>query len=92
MGEFQWNSADYWRIVSQPAALLAIPLTVAVHRSKKPFIDAGFNNLPTDGHRWTRMKMGVRSFTHGVKQSQSSNAFIIRDNLFESVVELRFPG
>jgi hypothetical protein len=30
------------------AVLLAIPLTVAVHRLKKPFIYAGFNNLITD--------------------------------------------
>jgi len=30
------------------AALLALPLTVAVHRLKKPFIYAGFDNLMTD--------------------------------------------
>jgi len=30
------------------AALLAVPLTVAVHRLKKPFIYAGINNLITD--------------------------------------------
>ena len=33
--------------------------------------------------------MDFRSFSHGVKRSQASNAFIIRDNLCESVVELR---
>jgi len=45
-----------------------------------------------DGHGWTRMKMDFRSFTHWVKQSKSSNVFIIRDNLRKSVVELRFQG
>ena len=34
--------------------------------------------------------MGFRSFTHGVKRSQFSHAFIIRDHLGESVVELLF--
>ena len=36
------------------------------------------------------MEMDFSSFTHEVKRSQSSNAFIIRVNLCESVVELRF--
>jgi len=35
-------------MVVPSAALLALPLTVAVHRLKKPFIYAGFNNLMTD--------------------------------------------
>jgi hypothetical protein len=48
VGEFQRSSAEWWRIVIQSAALLAIPLTVAVHRLKKPFIYAGFDNLMTD--------------------------------------------
>jgi hypothetical protein len=48
VGEFQRSSAELWRIVNPSAALLAIPLTVAVHRTKKPFIYAGFNNLVTD--------------------------------------------
>jgi len=35
-------------MVVPSAALLALPLTVAVHRTKKPFIYAGFDNLMTD--------------------------------------------
>jgi hypothetical protein len=35
-------------MVVPSAALLALPLTVAVHRIKKPCIYAGFNNLMTD--------------------------------------------
>jgi hypothetical protein len=46
--EFQRSSAEVWRIVVQRAALLANPLTVAVHRIKKPCIDKGFDNLITD--------------------------------------------
>jgi hypothetical protein len=34
--------------VIQSTALLTVPLTVAVHRLKKPFIYAGFDNLMTD--------------------------------------------
>ena len=56
MGEFQRSSAGLWRIVIASAALLAVPLTVAVHALKKPRIDAGFNNLNTDEHKWTGMK------------------------------------
>ena len=43
--------AGWWRIVFQPVAMLAVPLTVAVYRLKKPFIYAGFDNLNTDGTR-----------------------------------------
>ena len=32
----------------QHAAILTVPLTVAVHRIKKPCIYAGFDNLMTD--------------------------------------------
>ncbi len=39
------------------AVLLAIPLTVAVHRLKKPFIYAGFNNLITDETRMISAEM-----------------------------------
>jgi hypothetical protein len=34
--------------VIQLVALLTVPLTVAVHRLKKPFNYAGINNLMTD--------------------------------------------
>ena len=43
-------------MVIPSAAILTVPLTVAVHALKKPCIYAGFNNLNTDGHGWTRMK------------------------------------
>jgi len=36
--------------------MLTVPLTVAVHRIKKPFIYAGFDNLNTDEHRWAQIK------------------------------------
>jgi hypothetical protein len=36
-------------MVIQPAAILAAPLTVAVHALKKPFIYVGFDHLNTDG-------------------------------------------
>jgi hypothetical protein len=39
----------------ESTAILTFPLTVAVHRIKKPFIYAGFDNLTTDGHGWTRI-------------------------------------
>jgi hypothetical protein len=35
-------------MVIPSAAWLAVPLTVAVRRLKKPFVYAGFNNLMTD--------------------------------------------
>jgi len=38
-------------MVIPSAAWLAIPLTVAVHRIKQPFIYADFNNLMTDETR-----------------------------------------
>ena len=38
-------------MVLQLPALLTIPLTVAIHLFKQPFIYKGFNNLTTDGHR-----------------------------------------
>jgi hypothetical protein len=41
--------------VNPSAAILTVPLTVAVHRIKKPFIYKGFDNLNTDGHGWTRI-------------------------------------
>jgi hypothetical protein len=51
VGEFQRDTGEWWRIVIASAAKLTVPLTVAVHRLKKPFIDAGFDNLNTDEHR-----------------------------------------
>jgi hypothetical protein len=43
-------SLSQWRqIAGAVAGLLTIPLTVAVHPFKKPFIHAGFINLNTDG-------------------------------------------
>jgi precorrin-2 methylase len=62
VGEFQRSSAEWWRIAIQPAAWLAVPLTVAVHRLKKPFIYAGFNNLMTDETQMGRVIEGVSSF------------------------------
>jgi hypothetical protein len=38
-------------MVYPSAAGLAVPLTVAVDRLKKPFIYEGFDSLNTDGHR-----------------------------------------
>ena len=35
-------SGGWWRIDFESAAGLAVPLTVAVHRLKKPFVYAGF--------------------------------------------------
>ena len=43
------SSSQLWRVVFQHTALLTFPLTVAVHRIKKPFIYAGSINLNTDG-------------------------------------------
>jgi hypothetical protein len=54
--KFQPSSYQFWRVVKTLAALLTEPLTVAVHRIKKPCIYNGFVNLNTDGHRWARMK------------------------------------
>jgi tRNA pseudouridine38-40 synthase len=51
VGEFQRSFAALWRIVFASAAVLAASLRVAVHRIKKPFIYAGFDNLTTDEHR-----------------------------------------
>ncbi len=50
MGEFQRYIAGLWWIVYPSAAILAIPLTVAFLRLKKPCIHAGFNNLNTEGN------------------------------------------
>ena len=54
----------------QPVAMLTVPLTVAVHRIKKPFSYAGFDNLNTDGHRWnlvagrlTKLAAGRRTWS-----------------------------
>jgi hypothetical protein len=49
VGEVSAEACECWRMVVPSAALLALPLTVAVHRIKKPCIYAGFNNLMTDG-------------------------------------------
>jgi len=35
-------------MVIPSAVWLTVPLTVAVHRTKKPFVYAGLNNLMTD--------------------------------------------
>ena len=45
---FGGRLAEWRRIVIQSVTMLTVPLTVAVHRTKKPFIYAGFNNLMTD--------------------------------------------
>jgi hypothetical protein len=67
VGEFQRSSAEWWRIVIQSAALLANPLTVAVHCTKKPFIYAGFNNLMTDETQiWKRRNAGVFLFVYSL--------------------------
>jgi hypothetical protein len=42
-------------MVFASAAILTESLTVAVHAFKKPCIYAGFINLNTDGHGWTRI-------------------------------------
>ena len=57
---FSETSSGLLGIVFQPPAVLTNPLTVAVHRLKKPFIYAGLNNLNTDGHRWTQISQGER--------------------------------
>src|ERR1017187_6090306 len=54
-GRVSANSGELWRIVFPAAAKLTVSLTVAVQRLKKPFVYAGFNNLNTDGHRWTQI-------------------------------------
>jgi hypothetical protein len=54
-GKVSANFSQFWQVVFQPAAELTFPLTVAVHPFKKPFIYAGFDNLNTDGHGWTRI-------------------------------------
>jgi hypothetical protein len=56
VGEFQRDTEELWRIVFASAAKLTVPLTVAVHARKKPFVYTGFDNLNTDGHGWTRIK------------------------------------
>jgi hypothetical protein len=43
-------------MVLPSAAGLAVSLTVAVQRFKKPSVYAGFINFNTDEHGWTRMK------------------------------------
>ncbi|MGC9942402.1 MAG: hypothetical protein ABSE48_11230 [Verrucomicrobiota bacterium] len=47
-GKVSANFSQFWQVVLQPAAGLTFPLTVAVHRLKKPFIHGGYNNLNTD--------------------------------------------
>jgi hypothetical protein len=51
VGEFQRNSGRIVADCVSTRAMLTVPLTVAVHRIKKPFIYAGFDTLNTDGHR-----------------------------------------
>jgi hypothetical protein len=53
-------------MVIPSAALLTVPLTVAVHRIKKPCIYNGFDNLNTDGHGWTRIYFAGRA-RHSVR-------------------------
>ena len=59
--EYLRRSGQWWRIVWAIAALLKVPLTVAFHLFKKPFIYAGFNNLTTDGHGFHRRKQSERT-------------------------------
>jgi len=53
--------------VIQPAAMLTVALTVAVHRLKKPFIYPGFNNLNTDGQRLARI---IKAFEDWLRFTQ----------------------
>jgi len=46
-------------MVVQLVARLTVPLTVAVHRTKKPFVYAGFNNLMTDETQISKLKSSV---------------------------------
>src|ERR1017187_4401605 len=55
-GRVSANPGELWRIVFASAAKLTVPLTVAVHARKKPFVYTGFDNLNTDGHGWTRIR------------------------------------
>jgi hypothetical protein len=66
--------------VFQFAARLTVPLTVAVHRLKKPFIYAGFDNLNTDGHGWTRIQTiaATQRFTRRVSKKLLSKSVFIR--------------
>jgi hypothetical protein len=49
-GKVSARLEQLWRIVLPSAPWLTFLLTVAVHRIKKLFIYAGFNNLNTDRH------------------------------------------
>jgi hypothetical protein len=55
VAKFQRIFSQSWRVVFALATLLTVPLTVAVHRLKEPFIYAGSINLTTDGHRLAQM-------------------------------------
>ena len=81
---FQGNVLVYPTILAVMPALDSQPGAIA------RFIPTPQLNLKN--HGWKRMKMRFRSFTHWVKRCISSNAFIIRDHLCASVVELRFLG
>jgi hypothetical protein len=59
-GEVSANFNQSWRVVLQPVAWLAFPLTVAVRPVKKPCIYAGFNSLNTDGHGFFIRNSGRR--------------------------------
>jgi Lamin Tail Domain/Bacterial TSP3 repeat/Immunoglobulin I-set domain len=64
VGEFQRSIAELWPIVFQSASLLTVPLTVAVHRIKKPFVYAGFDNLNTDGHGFSLVLRNEQTGDH----------------------------
>jgi hypothetical protein len=81
--------AGQWRIVIPSALLLAVPLTVAVRRLKKPFIYAGIINLNTDEHGFTRIRRPsgfVNRFTRCVS---GLNCVFIR-GFSSSIAEFRF--
>ena len=59
-------------MVFQSITRLAVPLTVAVHAFKKPFVYAGFISLNTDGHE----EMRFHAFGFGmINGSPSQIAF-----------------
>ena len=57
-------------MVFPSAALLTVPLTVAVHWLKKPFIHAGFDNLNTDGHGCTQIFTRNQAYAKGAKDAK----------------------
>jgi hypothetical protein len=74
-GKVSASLEQLWRIVLRLAALLTLPLTVAVHPFKKPCIYNGFNNLNTDGH--------------GFNFSKPVKAGIFADGTFQKSTRLR---